>query len=111
VGISRSWRDFQSPVEAVLWFPWGCHLHSHLRHRPRSSRLGGCCTLAGVPIVVPRGSYAVVLDRRTAPTAQRQSSLHVATQDTWFYFVASSARKSVWTLVRQLRGPHLSTCA
>jgi hypothetical protein len=28
-----------------------------------------------------------------------------------FYFVASSGRKSVWTLVRQLRGPHLSTCA
>jgi hypothetical protein len=28
-----------------------------------------------------------------------------------FYFVASSGRKSVWTLVRQLRGPHLSTWA
>src|SRR5262249_39710325 len=28
-----------------------------------------------------------------------------------FYFDGSSARKSVWTLVRQLRGPHLSTCA
>ena len=28
-----------------------------------------------------------------------------------FYFVASSVRKSVCTLVRQLRGPHLSTCA
>jgi hypothetical protein len=28
-----------------------------------------------------------------------------------FYFVPSSGRKSVWTLVRQLRGPHLSTCA
>lgn len=28
-----------------------------------------------------------------------------------FYFVASSVRKSVWTLVRQLRGPHLRTCA
>ena len=24
-----------------------------------------------------------------------------------FYFEASSVRKSVWTLVRQLRGPHL----
>jgi hypothetical protein len=33
-------------------------------------------------------------------------------RDQWsFYFVASSVRKSVWTLVRQLRGPHLSTCA
>ncbi len=28
-----------------------------------------------------------------------------------FYFVASSGRKSVWTLVRQLRGPHLRTWA
>jgi hypothetical protein len=28
-----------------------------------------------------------------------------------FYFVASSVRKSVWTFVRQLRGPHLSTWA
>jgi hypothetical protein len=28
-----------------------------------------------------------------------------------FYFVPSSMRKSVWTFVRQLRGPHLSTCA
>ena len=27
------------------------------------------------------------------------------------YFGLSSVRKSVWTLVRQLRGPHLSTCA
>ena len=27
------------------------------------------------------------------------------------YFVTSSVRKSVWTLVRQLRGPHLRTCA
>jgi hypothetical protein len=28
-----------------------------------------------------------------------------------FYFVAWSGRKSVWTLVRQLRGPHLRTWA
>ena len=27
------------------------------------------------------------------------------------YFVPSSVRKSVWTFVRHLRGPHLSTCA
>jgi hypothetical protein len=49
VGISRSLRDFQSPVETVLWFSWGCHLHSHLRHRPRSSRSWGMrypCRLA-----------------------------------------------------------------
>jgi hypothetical protein len=28
-----------------------------------------------------------------------------------FYFAAASVRKSVWSFVRQLRGPHLSTCA
>jgi hypothetical protein len=28
-----------------------------------------------------------------------------------FYFVPSSVRKSVCTFVRQLRGPHFSTCA
>jgi hypothetical protein len=28
-----------------------------------------------------------------------------------FYFVTSSVRKSGCTLVRQLRGPHFSTCA
>jgi len=33
------------------------------------------------------------------------------TETNEFYFVASSVRKSVWTLVRQLRGPRLSTWA
>ena len=28
-----------------------------------------------------------------------------------FYLMGSCSRKDVWTLVRQLRGPHLSTCA
>jgi len=28
-----------------------------------------------------------------------------------FYCTPASGRKSVWILVRQLRGPHLSTCA
>ncbi len=28
-----------------------------------------------------------------------------------FYRTGSSVRKSVWTFVRQLRGPHFSTCA
>ena len=34
-----------------------------------------------------------------------------AAETSEFYFVASSVRKSVWIFVRQLRGPHLSTCA
>src|SRR5712692_5245119 len=113
----RMWESrVLGEISNALWKPF-CGFHGDviciaifgIAH-VRADR-GGCCTLAGVPIVVPRGSYAVVLDRRTAPPAQRQSSIHVATRDTWFYFVASSARKSVWTLVRQLLGPHLSTCA
>jgi hypothetical protein len=34
-----------------------------------------------------------------------------AAETSEFYFVPSSVRKSVWTFVRQLRGPHFSTCA
>lgn len=34
-----------------------------------------------------------------------------AAETSEFYFVPSSVRKSVCTLVRQLRGPHFSTCA
>ena len=34
-----------------------------------------------------------------------------AAETSEFYFVPSSVRKSVCTFVRQLRGPHLSTCA
>ena len=34
-----------------------------------------------------------------------------AAETSEFYFVASSVRKSVWTLVRQLRGPHFRTWA
>ena len=37
---------------------------------------------------------------------------YVATAETnEFYFEVSSVRKSVCTFVRQLRGPHLRTCA
>ena len=43
-------------------------------------------------------------------TGQNRQFLPAA-ETSEFYFVASSVRKSVWTLVRQLRGPHLSTCA
>ena len=34
-----------------------------------------------------------------------------AAETSLFYFVPFSARKSVCSFVRQLRGPHLSTCA
>ena len=46
-----------------------------------------------------------------SPTPQNRPFPALRSRPMEFYFVASSVRKSVWTLVRQLRGPHLSTCA
>lgn len=48
---SRVWRDFQVPVETVLWFPWGRHFLSRLRRQPRSRRGELACTDAGPPDV------------------------------------------------------------
>jgi SAM-dependent methyltransferase len=45
------------------------------------------------------GNLSTGQNRQLSPVAETSE----------FYFVASSVRKSVWTLVRQLRGPHLST--
>jgi hypothetical protein len=47
---------------------------------------------------------------RNLGTGQNQHFLPV-TETTEFYFAGSSVRKSVWTLVRQLRGPHFRTYA
>jgi hypothetical protein len=44
------------------------------------------------------------------PTSQNRP-FRRASETGEFYFVPSSVRKSVCTFVRQLRGPHLSTCA
>jgi hypothetical protein len=40
-----------------------------------------------------------------------KAAISAASETGEFYFVPSSVRKSVCTFVRQLRGPHLSTCA
>ena len=65
-------------ISKALWKPF-CGFHGAVICiaifgivHDRADR-GGCCTLAGVPIVVPRGSYAVVLDLLTRAPAQRQS--------------------------------------
>jgi hypothetical protein len=47
---------------------------------------------------------------RNLGTGQNQHFQPV-TETTEFYFAGSSVRKSVWTLVRQLRGPHFRMCA
>jgi hypothetical protein len=41
----------------------------------------------------------------------RQTRQFPAAETGEFYFDVSSVRKSVWIFVRQLFGPHLSTCA
>ncbi len=54
----------------------------------------------------PRGT---VENRQLIDGANRQ--FQPAAETGKFYFAAASERKSVWSFVRQLRGPHLSTCA
>jgi hypothetical protein len=44
-------------------------------------------------------------------TPQNRPFFGGAIETVEFYFVPSSVRKSGCTFVRQLRGPHLSTCA
>jgi hypothetical protein len=57
---------------------------------------------------VPNTPYGSALYTRPAANRPSTGARHTETLP---YFAASSGRKSVWTFVRQLRGPHLSTCA
>jgi hypothetical protein len=86
----KSFCDFQSRVMSTA-----------VPQSFSTRRKGGCYTLAGLPIVVPGASYAVVSSRRAARSQDPCE----------FYFAAASGRKSGWTFVRQLRGPHFSTWA
>ena len=95
-----------SEISKSLWKPF-CGFHRDVIStavfvvtRRERAEIGGCGTLAGLPIVEPP-TRSFVLGR----------PVWGLTGGSRFYFVASSVRKSVWTLVRQLRGPHLSTCA
>ena len=51
------------------------------------------------------------LQNRPLIDTSKPATTGMAAETSEFYFVASSVRKSVWTFVRQLRGPHLRTCA
>jgi hypothetical protein len=69
-----------------------------------------------VAVLVNRWTGSMGEPRWTAQTPPLIDTANPAISDgrprlVEFYFVASSGRKSVWTLVRQLRGPHLSTWA
>jgi hypothetical protein len=94
VGISRSLRDFQSPVETFFVVSMGLSFAWPSSASPRIEPIeGGCCTLAGVPIVVPRGSYAVVLDRRTALQPLRDSPASTLPRET-HGFTSSRPRRA-----------------
>jgi hypothetical protein len=76
-------------------------------------------------LALPAGSVGDIVDRRLNVFSFvgvggqfKTDNLWTVTTDNFqaaetgeFYFGASSVRKSVCTLVRQLRGPHLTTCA
>ena len=57
--------------------------------------------------------FAASVDRSNPAIYGHRKTGHFRRPETGveFYFTASSERKAVWTLVRQLRGPHLSTWA
>ena len=67
------------------------------------------------------GGYEALKDRPPRPSVDGSNPAisghrkpgHIRRPETGveFYFIGSCSRKDVWTLVRQLRGPHLSTCA
>ena len=72
--------------------------------------------LGGVGVVAPDTVMAMRREPRwTVENRQfvdrAKPAISGAAETSEFYFVPSSVRKSVCTLVRQLRGPHLSTCA
>lgn len=50
-------------------------------------------------------------ENRPLIDTSKPATTGAAAETSEFYSVGSSVRKSVWTLVRQRRGPHLSTCA
>ena len=66
------------------------------------------------PVPLPsHGPCLSSVDRSNPAISGHRKSGHFRRPETGvdFYFRASFERKAVWTLVRQLRGPHLSTWA
>ena len=68
-------------------------------------RLERDAAAAGRPVPRWTGENRPLID------TSKPATTGVATETGKFYFVASSGRKSVWTFVRQLRGPHFRTWA
>ena len=88
----------------------------------RIARQQSLDTLGAVPIApgphryaaegeVARGRFQPMLPDIGLGGRFKTDKYLTAAETSEFYFEVSSVRKSVCTLVRQLRGPHLSTCA
>ncbi len=86
-------------------------------HAPGITRSGEGEALRAVRLLVELGADVnavnASVDRSNPAIYGHRKSGHFRRPETGveFYFTASSERKAVWTLVRQLRGPHLSTWA
>src|SRR5260370_27234006 len=78
-------------------------------HRPAS----GSTSTELIARVHSSGTFGPSVDSSNPAIDRHFKSRHLwaATETVEFYFAASSGRQSVWTLVRQLRGPHLRTWA
>src|SRR5262249_23153752 len=68
----------------------GRHFHSRVR-RDRAG-VGGCCTLTGLPIVVPRASCAVVFHKRLSHGSSGRSLATFRHHWTW----RTSASRGAW---------------
>jgi hypothetical protein len=71
-------------------------------------RATGCLAAVTVVVAIAAAPRWTVENRQFL---DRQNRQFPAAETGEFYFEVSSVRKSVWTFVRQLFGPHLSTCA
>jgi hypothetical protein len=108
--------DSRTPAERVLDTDLitralqGAHRHVLLEHKRDGDPIvvwqDGKVVWIPADEIVPRWTLQ---NRQFVDSQNRQFRAPAETGE--FYFVLSSVCKSVWTFVRQLRGPHLSTWA
>ena len=117
LGLNRTADDLNDRIAAATRKRWSHtvlleHLvAAELEDRQRRS-LERRLTCARLGRFKPLADWASV-DRSNPAISGHRKSGHFRRPETGvdFYFRASFERKAVWTLVRQLRGPHLSTWA
>jgi hypothetical protein len=110
----RPFHKNESKEQVAEWFahvePWSLldpRLLRVLTERLYGNQMFELFVHASQNCGVPRWTPQI----RPSIDTSKPATTSAATETQGFYFVAASVRKSVWTFVRQLRGPHLSTCA